>query len=135
MWTGSTNFTPSGFLGQTNVGHRIADAATAKQYFEFWKVVKTDPELADARARAMALTPNPIEAIQAKSVVQVFSPRAKAEMLGWYGRRMLDAANSVWFTAAFGITPSWSPPIATKARPDALRADGKAGDRRQTRRR
>ncbi len=114
VWTGSTNFTPSGFLGQTNVGHRIADVATAKQYFEFWKVVKTDPELADARARAMALTPNPIEAIQAKSVVQVFSPRPKAEMLDWYGRRMLNAANSVWFTAAFGITAKLVPPIATK---------------------
>ena len=25
VWTGSTNFTPSGFLGQTNVGHRVAD--------------------------------------------------------------------------------------------------------------
>ena len=114
VWTGSTNFTPSGFLGQTNVGHRIADAATAKQYFEFWKVVKTDPELADARARAMTLTPNPIEAIQAKSVVQVFSPRPKAEMLDWYGRRMINAANSVWFTAAFGITAKLVPPIATK---------------------
>ena len=59
VWTGSTNFTPSGFLGQTNVGHRIADVATAKQYFEFWKVVKTDPELADARARAMAADARP----------------------------------------------------------------------------
>jgi hypothetical protein len=24
VWTGSTNFTPSGFIGQTNVGHLIA---------------------------------------------------------------------------------------------------------------
>src|SRR4029077_3918012 len=53
-------------------------------------------------------------AIEAKSVVQVFSPRPKAEMLDWYGRRMLNAANSVWFTAAFGITAKLVPPIATK---------------------
>ena len=31
VWTGSTNFTPSGFLGQTNVGHRVADAETTAE--------------------------------------------------------------------------------------------------------
>jgi phosphatidylserine/phosphatidylglycerophosphate/cardiolipin synthase-like enzyme len=114
VWTGSTNFTPSGFLGQTNVGHRIADAGTARQYRDFWEVVKTDPEVKDARAKLATLTPNPAEAIAAKSVVRLFSPRAKAEMLGWYGRRMLDAANSVWFTAAFGISKDLIEPIAKK---------------------
>jgi phosphatidylserine/phosphatidylglycerophosphate/cardiolipin synthase-like enzyme len=114
VWTGSTNFTPSGFLGQTNVGHRVADADTAKQYLAFWEVVKTDPELKDARAELATLTPNPAEAITEKSVVRLFSPRAKAEMLGWYGRRMLNAANSVWFTAAFGVSKDLIDPIAKK---------------------
>jgi phosphatidylserine/phosphatidylglycerophosphate/cardiolipin synthase-like enzyme len=95
VWTGSTNFTPSGFLGQTNVGYRIADAKTAGQYFDFWKLVKTDPELEDARTALATLTPNPPEKIPANSMVRLFSPRAKSEMLGWYGRRMLDAGNSV----------------------------------------
>ena len=36
VWTGSTNFTPSGFLGQTNVGHWVEDADTAKQYLDYW---------------------------------------------------------------------------------------------------
>jgi phosphatidylserine/phosphatidylglycerophosphate/cardiolipin synthase-like enzyme len=114
VWTGSTNFTPSGFLGQTNVGHRIADAETAKQYLAFWKVVKTDPEVADARIALAKLTPNPAEAIAAKSVARLFSPRAKSEMLGWYGRRMLNAANSAWFTAAFGVSKELIDPIARK---------------------
>jgi hypothetical protein len=35
-------------------------------------------------------------------------------MLGWYGRRMLDAANSVWFTAAFGVSKDLIEPIAKK---------------------
>src|SRR5262249_11030768 len=35
--------------------HRVADPVTAKQYFEYWKVVKTDPERAVARDGAMAL--------------------------------------------------------------------------------
>lgn len=114
VWTGSTNFTPSGFLGQTNVGHRIADAKTAKQYFDFWKVVKTDPELEDARTELAKLTPNPPEKIPANSMVRFFSPRAKSGMLGWYGRRMLSAANSVWFTAAFGVSKELVQPIAKK---------------------
>jgi hypothetical protein len=49
VWTGSTNFTPSGFLGQTNVGHRIADAQTAAAYLKFWELVKTDPDIDAAR--------------------------------------------------------------------------------------
>jgi phosphatidylserine/phosphatidylglycerophosphate/cardiolipin synthase-like enzyme len=114
VWTGSTNFTSSGFLGQTNVGHRIADAETAQQYLDFWELVKTDPELNDARAALAKLTPNPLEVIAEKSVARLFSPRAKAEMLGWYGRRMLNCANSLWFTAAFGIGKELVQPIATK---------------------
>ena len=114
VWTGSTNFTASGFLGQTNVGHRVADTKVAKQYFNFWKLLKTDPELETARTKLAKLTPNPDEAIAANSAVRLFSPRAKAEMLGWYGRRMLDAANSVWFTAAFGVSEALVEPIAKK---------------------
>ena len=115
-WTGSTNFTPSGFLGQTNVGHRIADAETAQNYMAFWELVKTDPDLATARARTAALTPDPIEAIKEKGVARLFSPRHKSLMLGWYGRRILNAANSVWFTAAFGISKELIEPIAQKRR-------------------
>ncbi|NTU55602.1 MAG: hypothetical protein HGA79_05075 [Anaerolineales bacterium] len=114
VWTGSTNFTASGFLGQTNVGHRVADARAAKQYFEFWNLVKTDPELKDARTALVQLTPNPDEVITPNSAMRLFSPRSKSEMLGWYGRRMLDAANSVWFTAAFGVGQVLVEPIAKK---------------------
>jgi len=114
VWTGSTNFTPSGFLGQTNVGHRVADKETAENYLAFWELVKTDPELAAARARTAELTPDPIEVIAEKSIARLFSPRHKSSMLGWYGRRMLNAANSLWFTAAFGIAKELVDPIAQK---------------------
>jgi phosphatidylserine/phosphatidylglycerophosphate/cardiolipin synthase-like enzyme len=59
VWTGSTNFTPSGFLGQTNVGHRVQDAETAKQYLDYWELLKTDPDRDQARAGAVKLTPDP----------------------------------------------------------------------------
>ena len=114
VWTGSTNFTASGFLGQTNVGHRIADAETAQQYLALWELLKTDPDLETARNELAELTPNPAEAINVNSAARVFSPRASSEMLGWYGRRMLNAANSVWFTAAFGIGKDLVEPIAAR---------------------
>lgn len=117
VWTGSTNFTPSGFLGQSNVGHRVADAETARQYFEFWKVVQPDPTLAVARKQLATLTPEPPEVIPSNSIARLFSPRAKSTMLGWYGRRMLDAASSVCFTAAFGISKDLIEPVARKRKP------------------
>lgn len=114
VWTGSTNFTPSGFLGQTNVGHRVADARTAKQYFQFWNVLKNDPELEEVRSKVATLSPNPPELIPASSIVRFFSPRDKSEMLGWYGRRMLDTADCLCFTAAFGVAKPLIQPIAAK---------------------
>lgn len=112
VWTGSTNFTASGFLGQTNVGHRIADETTAKQYLNLWKLLKTDPTIANARSGTATLTADPSEIIAEGTIARMFSPRAKAGMLDWYGRRMINAANSVWFTAAFGVTAKLVPPIA-----------------------
>ena len=36
VWTGSTNFTDSGFFGQTNVGHRDRGRRTSKTYLDYW---------------------------------------------------------------------------------------------------
>jgi phosphatidylserine/phosphatidylglycerophosphate/cardiolipin synthase-like enzyme len=44
VWTGSTNLTPSGFLGQSNVGHVVNDAAVATKYLEYWKVFAKDSD-------------------------------------------------------------------------------------------
>lgn len=112
VWTGSTNFTPAGFLGQTNVGHLVADAGTAAQYLGYWELLKKDPDLDAARAGATKLTPNPPELIDAKSIVRLFSPRSKSEMLKWYGRRIEDAVGTVMFTAAFGVADQLVGPLA-----------------------
>ncbi len=113
VWTGSTNFTPSGFLGQTNVGHLVDDAAIAKKYLDFWELLKNDPDIATARAGVMKLTPNPPAKLPANSIVPVFSPRPKADMLKWYGDRIKEATNIVEFTAAFGVTKELIAPLAT----------------------
>jgi len=112
VWTGSTNFTPSGFLGQTNVGHLIGDEGTAQQFLDYWELLKKDPDQATARAGAVKLTPNPPTLISAKSIARVFSPRPKADLLTWYGNRIGNAAGSVMFTAAFGVAKQLVPALA-----------------------
>lgn len=111
-WTGSTNFTPSGFLGQTNVGHLVVDAETARHYLSYWELLTTDPELDTAREAVMASTPHPPALIPPRSIVRVFSPRTKSALLKWYGERIEDAVGSVMFTAAFGVSEDLVEPLA-----------------------
>lgn len=109
VWTGSTNFTPSGFLGQTNVGHAIEDAGVAEQFLAYWNLLKKDPERADARATVMSLTPNPPALVPPNSITAVFSPRPRSDLLKWYASRVDEAATSVMFTAAFGVAKQLVP--------------------------
>ncbi|AGS20677.1 phospholipase D-like domain-containing protein [Rhizobium etli] len=102
VWTGSTNFTPSGFLGQTNVGHKVTDGDIAKIYLQLWEGLKADPDDFDATQAAMALTPNPANVVGTGTTL-VFSPRPSPKMLDWYGHRAADAVNAVMFTAAFKV--------------------------------
>lgn len=113
VWTGSTNFTPSGFLGQTNVGHKVTDAKIAKTYLDFWTGLSKDPDDDHATAAAVALTTNP-KALVDPGVTLVYSPRPSAKMLDWYGARIADAATSTMFTGAFGVDPKILAPMAAK---------------------
>jgi hypothetical protein len=96
------------------VGHRVQDAETARQYLDYWEILKTDPDRDELREEVLKLTPDPAALIEQKSIVRVFSPRAKAKLLSWYGDRMEDCANSVMFTAAFGVAKQLVPAIAKK---------------------
>lgn len=113
VWTGSTNFTASGFLGQSNVGHWLRDDLdVAKQYLDYWNILRTDPDRDKARERVLKLTPDPKTVLDENSIVAVFSPRAKANLLKWYAERMTDCASSLMFTAAFGVSKELAPSIA-----------------------
>ncbi len=112
VWTGSTNFTPSGFLGQTNVGHLVSDPAVAKKFFEYWTALAGDPppdKLIDELAK---LTPEPPEKLPKNSVTCLFSPRETRDMLDWYSRRILEAENAVMFTGGFGVSEFLAPAFA-----------------------
>lgn len=112
VWTGSTNFTPSGFLGQSNVGHLVEAERTASQFLAYWNLLKSDPARERARNVAVQLTPYPPPLVPARSTVEIFSPRHESDLLKWYGERILDATGSVMFTAAFGVAKQLVPPLA-----------------------
>jgi len=112
VWTGSTNMTPSGFLGQSNVGHRVNDAKTAATYLAYWTSIAKDPTRDQARKAATKISPHPAELPAPKSITVVFSPRHRSTMLAWYGNRMTDAGETVLFTAAFGVNKNLVEPLA-----------------------
>ncbi len=113
VWTGSTNFTPSGFLGQTNVGHKVSDATVANTYLQFWAGLTKDPDDDHATAAAVGLTPNPSSLVD-PGITLAFSPRTSARMLDWYGERIADAKTSSMFTGAFSVDPKILVPMAAK---------------------
>ncbi|MDH4218424.1 MAG: phospholipase D-like domain-containing protein [Candidatus Aminicenantes bacterium] len=103
VWTGSTNFTSSGFLGQSNVGHMIRNREVAKMYYEYWKQLAQDPDLETLRSWNDQNTPRPDGSIPRNSITSIFSPRLRSKMLDWYGNQMSDTDQTVMFTAAFGV--------------------------------
>jgi phosphatidylserine/phosphatidylglycerophosphate/cardiolipin synthase-like enzyme len=112
VWTGSTNLTASGFLGQSNVGHIIHDGDVAQQYFEYWDVIQQDLTAAPTRESVVALSPYPPPLPTKGSMTCVFSPRKTATMLNWYADRMDDATSCILFTAAFTVAQDFVAPLS-----------------------
>ncbi len=103
VWTGSTNFTDTGFFGQTNVGHQVRDKNVAATYLAYWTSLSADPTHSVAVANARSLTPNPPNVIPKNSTVEFFSPRVAESMLGWYAQRIGDGAELVMMTIPFNV--------------------------------
>ena len=101
--TGSTNFTPSGFLGQSNVVHIVRDQDIADCYLKYWEILKTDPKRDVARKKINKIAPYPPDELAPNSITPIFSPRAKSKMLDWYATKIESAKQTVLFTAAFGV--------------------------------
>ncbi|KAL7498728.1 hypothetical protein ACHAWT_006703 [Skeletonema menzelii] len=131
VWTGSTNFTESAFYGQSNVGHIVRDEDIAQQYLKYWDKLAQDPPGRSKRHSGSShdedvmpmdeineqLQPDPAGTQPYDTTTVFFSPRKTSDLLDWYANRMGDAASSVHFTAAFGV----SQPLAY-----ALNQDGKS---------
>lgn len=104
VWTGSTNITPSGFTGQSNVGHIIRDERIAQLYLDYWQMIAADKQREELKAFVNEHTPNPDAELEQDSVTALFSPRTGESMLDWYGGQMDLADQTVMLTSAFGVT-------------------------------
>lgn len=102
VWTGSTNFTESGFLGQANVGHVVHDAGVAASFLQYWTALSTDPVADELQDALEILTPDPPADLPVGTTC-LFSPRNSAVMLDWYADRIREANEVVMFTGAFGV--------------------------------
>lgn len=100
--TGSTNYTPSGFLGQSNVAHTVRDDRLAAIYERYWQKLAADPETRGFKSFNATTFPDPQGPLAPDTLNAVFSPRP-AGLLEWVATRMGEAQSSVMFTAAFGV--------------------------------
>ena len=112
VWTGSTNITPSGFLGQSNVGHLIKNSDVAAQFLKYWTILSDNPTGKPAKAGVAGISPYPPALVKKGSQTCIFSPRQTASMLNWYADRMRDATSSIMFTAAFTVAQDFVQPLA-----------------------
>lgn len=119
VWTGSTNITVSGFLGQSNLGHLFHDANLARSYKEYWDLLKDNPTGAPVKKRTKEISPQPLESIEPDSLTPIFCSRDNQAMLFWYGNRIIDARDLAMFTVAFEVSPLLIPALAQKR--DCLR--------------
>lgn len=103
VWTGSTNISEGGIYGHSNVGHAVRDPTVARRFLAYWEQLAQDPTGATLKAwNGGAAIPT---AKPPPGITTVFSPRATQEALDWYATLMDAATSSVFFTAAFGVSP------------------------------
>lgn len=114
VWTGSTNFTASGFLGQSNLAHRIIAPDLAGKYLDYWRLLAGDPASRTLKRAVAMNTPDPAMPLPENSIIPVFSPRPDG-MLGWYAGAMAGASSSLMFTSAFGVTETLAEVIGREA--------------------
>lgn len=102
VWTGSTNFTASGFLGQCNVGHIVRDEAVAGIYNNYWQELATDTATRALKSFTKQLTPTLSSPLRKNQLAVMTSPREKG-MMAWYAEQLGATSASALFTAAFGV--------------------------------
>ena len=104
VWTGSTNITEGGIFGHSNVGHLVRDGGIAARYLAYWEQLAKNPEAKTLRQwdGQNSLVPTDLNA--SPLLTPVYSPRDSLQALDSYAERMNAAHNSVFFTAAFGIS-------------------------------
>lgn len=108
VWTGSTNVTEGGILGQANVGHSIRDSRLAERYLAYWKELSGNPSLKAIKA-SNDPSPRFPKGRPQGGLTTIFSPRSDLKSLEWYIRLADSAEQGVFLTAAFGLQEEINP--------------------------
>jgi hypothetical protein len=83
VWTGSTNWSLNGFMGQLNAAHVIDSPAVAGKYLAYWNLIAADPMGQQLRPNVAALSPVPA-APASPALVPIFSPQTGRAALDHY---------------------------------------------------
>jgi phosphatidylserine/phosphatidylglycerophosphate/cardiolipin synthase-like enzyme len=109
VWTGSTNISPGGIFGHSNVGHVIWDKDVAQRYLDYWERL-ADPEVKPAALREANLEAEPTperKALPPKDrMLTLFSLRdeeKKVPTLRWFGDMMAAASRIMCMSFAFNL--------------------------------
>ncbi|WOB11313.1 phospholipase D-like domain-containing protein [Piscinibacter gummiphilus] len=108
VWTGSTNISPGGIFGHSNVGHVVHDPDIANDYLAYWDRLAENLTSTKLRKPNRDATTLPKGPPWKAGTVAVFSPRDDNDSpstLEWYANRMAEAERIVCFTVAFTIDP------------------------------
>ncbi len=116
VFTGSTNISLGGIMGQTNVGHWLRNESVAARYAQYWEILSRDPGGRTGDSRSQVLKKNAalrkeVTALQADvafdsipdGTTPVFSPRTGTDMLTTYGRMVDEPQQSAAITLPFGL--------------------------------
>lgn len=134
VWTGSTNLSVGGVHGQTNVGHRVRDAAVAASFKAYWELLAGDPGSVEgddsttkrqknAAHRAAVEALNAVPALVASipaGVTTVFSPRKGSAVLNLYADMVDTARAHAGITLAFGIGKAFKDRMADNTPQSAI---------------
>ena len=136
VWTGSTNVSEGGLFGQTNVGHWVRDAQTARQFKDYWDLLSGDPGGAPNDTRSEVLAKNkafkqavaaiepdiPPDALATipRSITPIFSPRPSDTMLHTYAELLDSADDYAAITLAFGISDVFKQLLADNTAKDQI---------------
>ena len=105
---GSTNLTENGIFGHANCTHVVENDTIAAKYLKFFVKLKSDPDTSGGANNAykkwtIKQTPAPAKSFD-DGMAAVFSPRANADALNWYGTLAGSAQKALFMTFAFGMS-------------------------------
>jgi phosphatidylserine/phosphatidylglycerophosphate/cardiolipin synthase-like enzyme len=101
VWTGSTNWSRNGFIGQLNVGHAVTDANLATEFKNYWDVLAQDPESKEMKDWSEQNNPMP-PSKPFKDIEPMFSPARGSALMNWW-KTLAGDLKPLFMTFPFGM--------------------------------